>query len=112
MPIGPSACFVVGVTVFLGLASSITPVGCAGITCVAVSTVVVVVVVVPSALVTVLSVDWAAAKPTVARRADAARAVMDLCIGDMVWTPGSWGRDRRLVRMPSGAFASSGWQDG
>ncbi len=49
----------------------------------AVSTVVVVVVVVPSGLV-VVSVDCAVAKPTVASSAEAARAVMDLCIGDMV----------------------------
>jgi len=35
MPIGPSACLVVGATVFFGLASSTTPTGGAGITCVA-----------------------------------------------------------------------------
>src|SRR6202012_3133761 len=53
MPIGPSACLSVGITVFLGLASSTMPVGGAGITCVAVSTVVVVVVWLPLASVVV-----------------------------------------------------------
>ena len=101
MPIGPLGCLSVGITVFFGLASSTTPVGCAGITSVEVSTVVVVVVWLPFASVVVVvcglfagaaafgscieeSLDCAVAKPTVASRADAASAVMDLCIGDMM----------------------------
>jgi hypothetical protein len=35
-------------------------------------------------VVVIESVDWAVAKPTVASKAEAASAVMDLCIGDMV----------------------------